>query len=609
MAILKSATTAPHQTRIDGRTRSAFLDHDVRTHPPGGTIHLDPRHANASGMARVLLSSKPDHNPSGLPTHAHAAVIHGTAAEYVERVDGGREKQHKLPPDGMQMVPLKSADYPDLMFSPLYNDPVRVTDIAYGATHTVQATQEGDFKVWNITLQRGADNDKFLIKFFIDQNGSLKVGKGSGDGFKGRHLISEDSGNLFLFGDSEKTSSLAIYNGFKNWDDDLDEGKYFPPMIAEIDGETLKFKLIAKSEFDRLAALDEISFDPSSEPAAAPPIVPSPTRTSSFTQPEFVADAGVMRSAMEMAGIDPALIEATFTNAYLITTLIGMGFTSPDDQKMIIDTFDLKAKPNDILALKDGLAGSAGGAENIDLLFEAKTLGDAKLFNVLLKLKNFGFKKPEERKDVVDIFALAQDPNKVDAALATLIDFYRPLNFSALKNAKALNNIGLYPVLVQMSLDSIDDLAVARNLINDFSLTADDLKAEGQPNYTSALKIYQAFGDKAYNLAVVEDAKTWALDDSISVPDVIGILTNFLDGKNNADKDLIYGAFMVAYGSEDKTSLTAILNFGKIYSGTSVEQRESARDLLTGYTEGDYASESGKARFARLLLKQMPQPA
>lgn len=339
------------------------------------------------------------------------------------------------------------------------------------------------------------------------------------------------------------------------------------------------------------------------EKLAAASSTGAPATSTTTTAPTF-SDSDLMRSGMELANIAPEKIEEALTYAYLLTTLSDRGITGLADQKILIEALDLKANIHNLASIQDVISNF--DEHTIPFLLEAKALGSTKLYTALREMAAVGFNLPANRSDIVNIFNLIDDPSKVMDALAILIEFDLPINFVILKVAKDLGDISLYPLLKQLHTDGIDDPSVAQTLIADFKLSTDDLKTDSQPKYTEAMSYYKAFAGKAYNTDVVTEAKTWVIDESIQTTDIIGILVNFLDGKESADKNLIYGAFMVAFSNGDQNSLTAILDFGKTYSRATDDQRDTARDLLSGYSEGDYSSETSKARFVRLLQKQMP---
>jgi len=601
-------TAGPQHLKIDGRTRPAFLDHDPRMNPKSGTIQFH-HPAAALDVDTHHVRTLARETGHGSPSAAHAAVIHGAAPTFAQRADGGQERE-SVKPDAMKMAELTSAAYPGLNFSSLYKSDAQITDIDFAATHTVEAVMEGHkdtgatrFKTWNLTLQRG--ENKYVIKIFIDQEDNIKVGKGLGDGFRSRNLFSEASGNLFINNGREvelktETPTLLI-NGFKDWDDNNDTGQYFPPIYAQINGDTLTFKFITKATFYASHVDGVISLSTQSSPAAKVAQSAAGPAQAPLTFP----GSDLMRSAMEMVpGMTPALIDEALTNAYLLTTLASMGITELADQKTVIEALDLKANINDLSSLQTAL--EKFDDKTIPFLQEAKGLGSTELYPALREMLAIGVTSPTDRAAIVSLFDLASDPAKVMDVMTTLIEFDFPINFTVLEKAKAAGDISLYPLFNRLHTDGIDDQALVQTLISDFELSSADLKVEGQPKYTNAMNHYRAFAGHAYSTDVVTEAKAWALDETIQIPDVIGVLVNFLDGKDSADKDLIYGAFMVAFSNGDQGSLTAILAFGKAYARATADQRDSARDLLSGYSEGDFSSESGKARFARLLQKQTP---
>jgi hypothetical protein len=607
-------TAGPQHLKIDGRTRPAFLDHDPRMNSKGDAIRFNHA-ATALDVDTHHVRTLARETGHGSPSAAHAAVIHGAAPTFAQRADGGKERESVKPKEvGMKLSGYKTSDHPGTNFYSLSQVPAIITDINFSAIHTVEAVIEGHketdskkFKTWNLTMERGGK--KYVIKILLpldgDEHDEFVVVKGSAEGFKAKNQISKDSGNLFIKAQPEHPTtdhsnrrSEFLLNAFVKWEDDADNETQFPPILAQIIGNTLTFKFIKKSEFDTRVQSENFNFE----------AIKNPTATdNSATAPAILTFPGsdLMRSAMEMVpGMTPALIDEALTNAYLLTTLASMGITELADQKTVIEALDLKANINDLSSLQTAL--EKFDDKTIPFLQEAKGLGSTELYPALREMIAIGFTSPTDRAAIVSLFDLASDPAKVMDVMTTLIEFDLPINFTVLEKAKAAGDISLYPLFNRLHTDGIDDQALVQTLISDFELSSADLKADGQPKYTDAMNHYRAFAGHAYSTDVVTEAKAWALDETIQIPDVIGVLVNFLDGKDSADKDLIYGAFMVAFSNGDQGSLTAILAFGKAYARATADQRDSARDLLSGYSEGDFSSESGKARFARLLQKQTP---
>jgi len=607
-------TAGPQHLKIDGRTRPAFLAHDPRMNSKGDAIrfnHAAPALDVDTHPARTL-TSKMGH---GSPSAAHAAVIHGAAPTFVQRADGGRERESVKPEEvGIKLSDYKTSDHPGTNFYSLSQVPAIITDINFSAIHTVEAVIEGHneidskkFKTWNLTMERG--EKKYVIKIILpldgDEHDEFAVVKGSAEGFKAKNLLSRDSGNLFIKEQPEQPTTdhsnrraEFLINGFVKWVDDADSGTQFPPIVAQVDGDTLKFKFISKREFDTRVQSENFDFEAIQNPTATDDSVATAT-------PLTFPGSDLMRSAMEMVpGMTLALIDEALANAYLLTTLASMGITELADQKAVIEALDLKANINDLGSLQVAL--EKFDDKTIPFLQEAKSLGNTNLYPALREMLAIGFTSPTDRAAIVSLFDLASDPAKVMDVMTTLIEFDLPINFTVLEKAKTAGDISLYPLLNELHKNGINDPAIAEAIITEFGLSAADLKAEGQPKYTDAMNHHRAFAGNAYSTDVVTEAKAWALDETVQVPDVIGVLVNFLDGKDSSDKDLIYGAFMVAFSNGDQGSLTAILAFGKAYARATADQRDSARDLLSGYSEGDFASESGKARFVRLLQKQTP---